>query len=122
LGPRRRRNARCAALPKRGAEARAPRAQANAKKKEIAARLGRPVLETNQYEDVRPRRKPKPCALRSRASHARHSRPQIIACDVINPDHIRVTFDTIGGLEDIKRALVRAAKRWRHALRPAPHA
>jgi hypothetical protein len=66
--------------------------------------------------------KPKPCALRSRASHARHSWPQIIACDVINPDHIRVTFDTIGGLEDIKRALVRAAKRLRRALRPAPHA
>ena len=33
---------------------------------------------------------------------------QIIACDVINPDHINVKFDTIGGLEDIKKALVRA--------------
>ena len=32
---------------------------------------------------------------------------QIIACDVINPDHINVKFDTIGGLEDIKKALVR---------------
>ena len=32
---------------------------------------------------------------------------QIIACDVINPDHINVKFDTIGGLEDVKKALVR---------------
>ena len=29
------------------------RTQATAKRKEISARLGRPVLETNQYEDVR---------------------------------------------------------------------
>lgn len=33
---------------------------------------------------------------------------QVIAMDVINPDHIKVTFDSIGGLDDIKEALVRA--------------
>ncbi|KAL2556365.1 P-loop containing nucleoside triphosphate hydrolase superfamily protein [Forsythia ovata] len=49
-------------------------------KKEIARRLGRPLIQTNPYEDV-------------------------IACDVINPDHIDVRFDSIGGLEAIKEAL-----------------
>ncbi|KAG7014686.1 ATPase family AAA domain-containing protein 1-A [Cucurbita argyrosperma subsp. argyrosperma] len=49
-------------------------------KKEIAKRLGRPLIQTNPYEDV-------------------------IACDVINPDHIGVQFDSIGGLETIKQAL-----------------
>ncbi|XP_062120017.1 uncharacterized protein LOC133834424 [Humulus lupulus] len=49
-------------------------------KKEIAKRLGRPLIQTNSYEDV-------------------------IACDVINPDHIDVEFDSIGGLESIKEAL-----------------
>ncbi|CAM8887850.1 unnamed protein product [Rhodiola kirilowii] len=49
-------------------------------KKEIAKRLGRPLVNTNPYEDV-------------------------IACDVINPDHIDVEFDSIGGLDDIKQAL-----------------
>lgn len=29
----------------------------------------------------------------------------VIACDVINPDHIDVEFDSIGGLETIKQAL-----------------
>jgi SpoVK/Ycf46/Vps4 family AAA+-type ATPase len=29
----------------------------------------------------------------------------VIACDVSNPDDIDVTFDTIGGLEDVKRSL-----------------
>jgi|APGre2960657505_1045072.scaffolds.fasta_scaffold76401_2 hypothetical protein len=32
---------------------------------------------------------------------------QLIACDVINPAHMSVTFDSIGGLENIKQALVR---------------
>ncbi|XP_015572670.1 outer mitochondrial transmembrane helix translocase isoform X2 [Ricinus communis] len=50
------------------------------KKKEIAKRLGRPLVQTNPYEDV-------------------------IACDVINPDQIDVKFDSIGGLETIKQAL-----------------
>ncbi|KAK2390792.1 hypothetical protein P8452_28006 [Trifolium repens] len=49
-------------------------------KKEIAKRLGRPLINTNAYEDV-------------------------IACDVINPDHIDVEFDSIGGLATIKEAL-----------------
>ncbi|KAK9672405.1 hypothetical protein RND81_12G098300 [Saponaria officinalis] len=49
-------------------------------KKEIAKRLGRPLIQTNPYEDV-------------------------IACDVINPDHIDVEFGSIGGLENIKQAL-----------------
>ncbi|XP_038709896.1 ATPase family AAA domain-containing protein 1-B-like [Tripterygium wilfordii] len=49
-------------------------------KKEIAKRLGRPLIQTNPYEDV-------------------------IASDVINPDHIDVEFETIGGLETIKQAL-----------------
>ncbi|KAK9293153.1 hypothetical protein L1049_021140 [Liquidambar formosana] len=49
-------------------------------KKEISKRLGRPLIHTNPYEDV-------------------------IACDVINPDHIDVEFDSIGGLEAIKQAL-----------------
>ncbi|XP_045815952.1 outer mitochondrial transmembrane helix translocase-like isoform X1 [Trifolium pratense] len=49
-------------------------------KKEIAKRLGRPLIQTNSYEDV-------------------------IACDVINPDHINVEFDSIGGLEAVKQAL-----------------
>ncbi|GAV89612.1 AAA domain-containing protein [Cephalotus follicularis] len=49
-------------------------------KKEISKRLGRPLIQTTPYEDV-------------------------IACDVINPDHIDVEFDSIGGLESIKQAL-----------------
>ncbi|KAL5567705.1 hypothetical protein UlMin_024280 [Ulmus minor] len=49
-------------------------------KKEIAKRLGRPLIQTNPYEDV-------------------------IACDVINPDHIDVEFESIGGLDAIKEAL-----------------
>ncbi|PIN16548.1 AAA+-type ATPase [Handroanthus impetiginosus] len=49
-------------------------------KKEIAKRLGRPLVETNAYEDV-------------------------IACDVVNPDNIDVRFDSIGGLDAIKEAL-----------------
>ena len=34
-------------------------------------------------------------------------RLQLIACDVINPAHINVTFDSIGGLDTVKQALVR---------------
>ncbi|XP_022855323.1 uncharacterized AAA domain-containing protein C24B10.10c-like, partial [Olea europaea var. sylvestris] len=49
-------------------------------KKDIAKRLGRPLIRTNPYEDV-------------------------IACDVINPDHIDVRFDSIGGLGAIKQTL-----------------
>ena len=53
---------------------------AEQRKKEIAKRLGRPKLVTNVYEDA-------------------------IASDVANPDHINVTFNSIGGLEDTKEAL-----------------
>ncbi|KAK9075246.1 hypothetical protein SSX86_003567 [Deinandra increscens subsp. villosa] len=49
-------------------------------KKEISKRLGRPLIHTNQYEDV-------------------------IACNVINPDHIDVEFKSIGGLDSIKQSL-----------------
>lgn len=49
-------------------------------KKEIARRLGRPLVQTNHYEDV-------------------------IACDVVNPDQMDVKFDSIGGLEKIKESL-----------------
>ncbi|KAK9066490.1 hypothetical protein SSX86_013813 [Deinandra increscens subsp. villosa] len=49
-------------------------------KKEISKRLGRPLIHTNPYEDV-------------------------IACNVINPDHIDVEFNSIGGLESIKESL-----------------
>ncbi|KAL0304453.1 UNVERIFIED_CONTAM: ATPase family AAA domain-containing protein 1 [Sesamum radiatum] len=49
-------------------------------KKEIAKRLGRPLIQTNPYEDV-------------------------IACDVVNPDHIDVKFDSVGGLDAVKQAL-----------------
>ncbi|VVB15835.1 unnamed protein product [Arabis nemorensis] len=49
-------------------------------KREIAKRLGRPLIQTNQYEDV-------------------------IACDVINPRDIDVEFGSIGGLEAIKESL-----------------
>ncbi|KAK4384813.1 ATPase family AAA domain-containing protein 1-A [Sesamum angolense] len=49
-------------------------------KKEIAKRLGRPLIQTNPYEDV-------------------------IACEVVNPDHIDVKFDSVGGLDAVKQAL-----------------
>ncbi|KAF6136210.1 hypothetical protein GIB67_001619 [Kingdonia uniflora] len=50
-------------------------------KKELAKRLGRPLIATNSYEDV-------------------------IACDVINPEEINVEFESIGGLDNIKQALI----------------
>ncbi|GAU35161.1 hypothetical protein TSUD_217940, partial [Trifolium subterraneum] len=61
--------------------------KAHEQKKEIAKRQGRPIIQTNSYEDV-------------------------IARDVINPDHINVEFDSIGGLETIKQALHLAANCW----------
>ncbi|KAJ9539582.1 hypothetical protein OSB04_026088 [Centaurea solstitialis] len=54
--------------------------KAQQQKKEISKRLGRPLIQTNSYEDI-------------------------IACSVINPDHIDVEFESIGGLESIKEAL-----------------
>ncbi|CAN6485047.1 unnamed protein product [Victoria cruziana] len=59
---------------------RAANKKAAEQKREIARRLGRPLIQTNAYEDV-------------------------IACDVINPDHIDVEFNSIGGLEPVKKAL-----------------
>ncbi|OEL25936.1 ATPase family AAA domain-containing protein 1-A, partial [Dichanthelium oligosanthes] len=59
---------------------RAASQKAQQQKKEIAKRLGRPLVSTTPYEDV-------------------------IACDVINPDSIDVEFDSIGGLDHIKQAL-----------------
>ena len=59
---------------------RAAREAAAARKKDIARRLGRPNIVTNQYEDI-------------------------IACDVANPLEITTTFDQIGGLGETKRAL-----------------
>eukprot|EP00250_Pteridium_aquilinum_P004047 c14292_g2_i1 orf=669-1829(-) len=59
---------------------RAHEKKAAERKKEIAKRLGRPLVQTNIYEDM-------------------------IACDVINPDDIDVTFETIGGLETVKHSL-----------------
>ncbi|CAI7873956.1 unnamed protein product, partial [Closterium sp. NIES-54] len=53
---------------------------AKQRKREIAKRLGRPYIETNMYEDV-------------------------IANDVINPQDIHVTFDSIGGLQHVKESL-----------------
>ncbi|CAI5530096.1 unnamed protein product [Closterium sp. Naga37s-1] len=53
---------------------------AKQRKREIAKRLGRPYIETNTYEDV-------------------------IANDVINPQDIHVTFESIGGLQHVKASL-----------------
>ncbi|CAA0835689.1 P-loop containing nucleoside triphosphate hydrolases superfamily protein [Striga hermonthica] len=54
--------------------------KAHEQKKDIAKRLGRPLIHTNSYEDV-------------------------VACDVVNPDHMDVKFESIGGLDAIKQAL-----------------
>ncbi|OAE23251.1 hypothetical protein AXG93_620s1180 [Marchantia polymorpha subsp. ruderalis] len=54
--------------------------KASERKKEISRRLGRPYIQTNTYEDM-------------------------IACDVINPEDIDVTFNSIGGLELVKQSL-----------------
>eukprot|EP00242_Pyramimonas_sp_CCMP2087_P018376 CAMPEP_0198202756 /NCGR_PEP_ID=MMETSP1445-20131203/5970_1 /TAXON_ID=36898 /ORGANISM="Pyramimonas sp., Strain CCMP2087" /LENGTH=347 /DNA_ID=CAMNT_0043873833 /DNA_START=122 /DNA_END=1162 /DNA_ORIENTATION=+ len=59
---------------------RATQKKAAVRKQEIAKRLGRPAIQTNAYEDI-------------------------IAMDVVNPDDITVSFDSIGGLEDVKEAL-----------------
>ncbi|ERM94739.1 hypothetical protein AMTR_s00011p00253490 [Amborella trichopoda] len=50
------------------------------KKKELSKRLGRPIPSMNSYEDM-------------------------VACDVINPDEIKVTFEAVGGLEKVKEDL-----------------
>ncbi|CAI9274601.1 unnamed protein product [Lactuca saligna] len=50
------------------------------KRKHLFKRLGRTPIQTTPYEDM-------------------------IACDVVNPDHIDVEFDSIGGLDTTKQAL-----------------
>ncbi|KAJ6410955.1 hypothetical protein OIU84_007664 [Salix udensis] len=62
-------------------------------KKEIAKRLGRPLIQTTPYEAG------------SWLEEMKLEDLDVIACDVINPDHIDVEFESIGGLEAIKQAL-----------------
>ncbi|KAI8540518.1 hypothetical protein RHMOL_Rhmol09G0269600 [Rhododendron molle] len=62
-------------------------------KKEIAKRLGRPLIQTNPYE------------VHGYNFIQTNAYEDVIACDVINPDNIDVEFDSIGGLESIKQAL-----------------
>ncbi|MCO5594612.1 hypothetical protein L7F22_048645 [Adiantum nelumboides] len=58
----------------------ADRPKAADRKKQIAKRYGRPMFQTNMYEDM-------------------------IAQDVVNPDDINVTFNSVGGLENVKQSL-----------------
>ncbi|KAF5753451.1 putative AAA+ ATPase domain, ATPase, AAA-type, core, AAA ATPase, AAA+ lid domain-containing protein [Helianthus annuus] len=53
-------------------------------RKQLFKRLGRPLIHTTPYEDM-------------------------IACDVVNPDHIDVEFESIGGLESTKQSLYELA-------------
>ncbi|KAL9312837.1 hypothetical protein ACSQ67_018289 [Phaseolus vulgaris] len=83
-------------------------------KKEIAKRLGRPLIQTNPYEVglqtifdewsnvILNSHAP---ILSLNISSATAIVLDVIACDVINPDHIDVEFNSIGGLETIKQAL-----------------
>ncbi|GLT35745.1 hypothetical protein SLA2020_101720 [Shorea laevis] len=50
------------------------------RKKDLSKRLGRPIIHTTPYEDV-------------------------IISDVVNPDHIDVGFELVGGLDRIKESL-----------------
>lgn len=54
--------------------------EAKRKKRQLAHRLGKPKLQTNQYEDA-------------------------IAGDVVNPEHVDTSLDDIGGLEHVKSSL-----------------
>ncbi|KAG1362268.1 ATPase family AAA domain-containing protein 1 [Cocos nucifera] len=101
-------------------------------KKEIAKRLGRPMIQTNQYEGFScslvglrirvgketylvPKLKTLVLALHFALLTFRRffdigyrnlmDKIDVIACDVINPDQIDVEFESIGGLENIKQAL-----------------
>ncbi|KAI3812835.1 hypothetical protein L1987_17547 [Smallanthus sonchifolius] len=53
-------------------------------RKQLFKRLGRTLIHTTPYEDM-------------------------IACDVVNPDHIDVEFESIGGLDRTKQALYELA-------------
>ncbi|KAF1893924.1 hypothetical protein Lal_00002475 [Lupinus albus] len=102
-------------------------------KKEIAKRLGRPLIQTNPYEEyggfINVTFWVKECKLLNfitvllwvrrklrKEWYRMHrlellppvkdvGRKDVIACDVINPDHIDVEFNSIGGLDAIKQAL-----------------
>lgn len=56
------------------------RPKAAQRKKQIAKRYGRPLVQTDMYEDM-------------------------VAQDVVNPDDISITFGAIGGLEYVKQSL-----------------
>ncbi|KAF7151823.1 hypothetical protein RHSIM_Rhsim02G0251500 [Rhododendron simsii] len=59
-------------------------------RKELSKRLNRTLIHTNPYEA-------------NFTSLSNFS--DMIACDVVNPDHIDVEFESIGGLDSIKQAL-----------------
>ncbi|KAJ9546230.1 hypothetical protein OSB04_025937 [Centaurea solstitialis] len=69
-------------------------------KKEISKRLGRPLIQTTPYENY----KTSISVLRTRGYGSTICK-DVIACSVVNPDHIDVEFNSIGGLESIKKAL-----------------
>ncbi|PWA50291.1 P-loop containing nucleoside triphosphate hydrolases superfamily protein [Artemisia annua] len=60
------------------------------RRKEISKRLGRPLIDTNSYEHM---------------SSFILNQKDVIASNVINPDHIDVELNSIGGLEAIKQSL-----------------
>ncbi|XP_058203709.1 uncharacterized protein LOC131317975 isoform X1 [Rhododendron vialii] len=78
-------------------------------RKELSKRLNRPLIHTNPYE----------ANFTSLSNFSVFSLPvefcyslashfvclDMIACDVVNPDHIDVEFESIGGLDGIKQAL-----------------
>ncbi|MFQ6663626.1 hypothetical protein Gotur_031073 [Gossypium turneri] len=74
-------------------------------KKEIAKRLGRPLINTNPYEEAGMLPHDLLACVFSAVVAASYCISDVIACDVINPDHIDVEFESIGGLEAIKQAL-----------------
>jgi SpoVK/Ycf46/Vps4 family AAA+-type ATPase len=77
-------------------------------KKEIAKRLGRPLISTTPYEvrtnPIQPNLYPIPTQSPDLSSNLPLSQ-DVIACDVINPDEIDVEFDSVGGLDEVKQAL-----------------
>lgn len=95
---------------------RAASQKAQQQKKEIAKRLGRPLVSTTPYEvRLRPSLPSSfPTPIHTRCPRLGFTstlrwlvphRQDVIACDVINPDSIDVEFDSIGGLDQVKQAL-----------------
>ena len=76
-------------------------------KKEISKRLGRPLIHTTPYEVVYVCWGSNCCVFSEKDANLFlcFVKQDVIACDVINPDHIDVEFGSIGGLETIKEAL-----------------